>query len=71
MSEIVGGWMGELAKVKEKVEARRPFLSRAKKDQQFAKEGHVEEKEAAKDDTKETTMSETTVCLWTGLYLGD
>ena len=63
MSEIVEAWMGELAKIKEKVEARRPLLSRAKKDLQFAKEGHVEEKEAAKDDTNETTMSETTVCL--------
>ncbi|XVE67427.1 hypothetical protein DITRI_Ditri08aG0160100 [Diplodiscus trichospermus] len=63
MSEIVGGWMSELAKLKEKVEARRPFLSRAKKDEQFAKEGHVEEKEAVKDDSKETTMSEATVCM--------
>ncbi|XWS55274.1 hypothetical protein CRYUN_Cryun10bG0161200 [Craigia yunnanensis] len=63
MSDIVGGWMDELAKLKEKVEARRPFLSRAKKDQQFAKIGHVEVKEAAKDDTKETAMSESTVCL--------
>ncbi|XVF00630.1 hypothetical protein REPUB_Repub04eG0017400 [Reevesia pubescens] len=63
MSAIIGGWVDELAKLKEKVEARRPFLSRAKKEQQFAKEGHVEEKKAAKDDTKETIMSETTVCL--------
>ncbi|EOX97203.1 hypothetical protein QQP08_007652 [Theobroma cacao] len=62
MSAVVGGWMDELAKLKEKVRARRPFLSSAKKDQQFAKEGHVEEKEA-KEDNKETTMSEATVCL--------
>ena len=53
--------MDELEKLKEKVQARRLFLSiRAKKDRKFAKEGHVEEKEAAQD---ETTMSETTVCL--------
>ncbi|XVE94110.1 hypothetical protein REPUB_Repub01dG0253000 [Reevesia pubescens] len=64
MSEIVGGWMVELAKLKEKVEARKPFLSiKSKKEQKFGKERHVEEKEAAKDDSKETTMSETTVCL--------
>ncbi|XWS67505.1 hypothetical protein CRYUN_Cryun04dG0012300 [Craigia yunnanensis] len=64
MSAIVGGWMDELEKLKEKVQARRPFLPIwAKKDRKFAKEGHVEKKEAAKDDTKETTMSETTVCL--------
>ncbi|OMO75267.1 hypothetical protein CCACVL1_16259 [Corchorus capsularis] len=66
MSAIVGEWMDELAKLKEKVQARRRPLflsSRPKKEQQLAKEGHVEQKEAAKDDTNETTMSETTVCL--------
>lgn len=51
--------MSELSKLKQKVQARSPLLSRAKKDQQFAKEGHVEEK----TDAKETTMSEATVCL--------
>ena len=64
MSAVVGGWMDELEKLKEKVQARRPFLSiRAKQDQKFTKEGHVKEKETVKDDTKETTMSEATVCL--------
>ncbi|KAG8503858.1 hypothetical protein CXB51_001971 [Gossypium anomalum] len=66
MSAVVGGWMGEVAaKLKEKVEARKPFLSiRAKKDQPFpTKEGHVEDKDASKDDPNETTMSEATVCL--------
>ncbi|XVF45832.1 hypothetical protein PTKIN_Ptkin02bG0238400 [Pterospermum kingtungense] len=65
MSAIVGGWMDELEKLKEKVQARRSLLSvKVKKDQKFVKEAHVEEKEAAaKDDASETTMSESTVCL--------
>ncbi|KAL4303355.1 hypothetical protein GQ457_10G022970 [Hibiscus cannabinus] len=62
---VVGEWMDEVAaKLKEKVQATKPFMSkRAKKEQRFAKEGRVEDKEASKDDTNETTMSEATVCL--------
>ncbi|KAE8726017.1 putative Extra-large G-protein 1 [Hibiscus syriacus] len=65
MSAVVGEWIDEVAaKLKEKVQARKPFMSmRAKKEQQFAKESGVEEKEASKDDANETTMSEATVCL--------
>ncbi|KAE8727233.1 putative Extra-large G-protein 1 [Hibiscus syriacus] len=61
MSAIVGEWMEEVAaKLKEKVQARNPFMSiRAKKEQRFAKEGRVGDKEASKDDT----MSEATVCM--------
>ncbi|KAK8668315.1 hypothetical protein V6N13_105773 [Hibiscus sabdariffa] len=62
---VVGEWMDEVAaKLKEKVQVTKPFMSkRAKKEEQFAKEGRVEDKEASKDDTSETTMSEATVCL--------
>ncbi|XVF68198.1 hypothetical protein PTKIN_Ptkin10aG0185400 [Pterospermum kingtungense] len=60
MSAVVGGWMDELAKLKKRVQARRPFLSRAQKEHQLVKEGHVEKNKAAKETT---TMSEATVCL--------
>ncbi|KAE8724770.1 putative Extra-large G-protein 1 [Hibiscus syriacus] len=65
MSAVVGEWIDEVAaKLKEKVQARKPFMSiRAKKEQQFAKESGVEEKEASKGDANESTMSEATVCL--------
>ncbi|GMJ12623.1 hypothetical protein like AT2G15960 [Hibiscus trionum] len=59
MSAIVVVWVDEIEKLKEKVQARRPLLWRAKKEQRSAQETRVEEKEAA----RETTLSETTLCL--------
>ncbi|TXG64457.1 hypothetical protein EZV62_011451 [Acer yangbiense] len=65
MSAVVEIWMGELAKLREKVIAKKkPFSSsRAEKEQQ-----EVEVKQKAKKETRvhveeETVMSETTVCL--------
>lgn len=50
--------MGELAKLGEKVKARKPLFSKAKKG------GEVEEsKEAGKRDDNSTMLSEATVCL--------
>ncbi|KAK8582708.1 hypothetical protein V6N13_069480 [Hibiscus sabdariffa] len=65
MSAVVGEWIDEVAaKLKEKFQAGKPFLSmRPKKEQQFPKEGRVEEKEASKHDANETIMSEGTVCM--------
>ncbi|KAG6777793.1 hypothetical protein POTOM_017627 [Populus tomentosa] len=59
MSAVVEIWVSELAKLKEKVTPRKPFLSKPK-------EGGVEEKREVKKSEViqgETTMSEATVCL--------
>ncbi|KAK3195606.1 hypothetical protein Dsin_026916 [Dipteronia sinensis] len=65
MSAVVEIWIGELAKLREKVRAKKtPFSSsRADNEQQ-----EVEDKQKAKKETRrhveeETLMSETTVCL--------
>ncbi|KAL4281166.1 hypothetical protein GQ457_03G000350 [Hibiscus cannabinus] len=58
MSAIVGVWMDEIEKLK--AQARGALLWRAKKEQRSAKGRRVEEEEEA---SKETTMSETTLCL--------
>ncbi|EEF43336.1 conserved hypothetical protein [Ricinus communis] len=58
---VVGTWVSELEKLKEKVRPKKPLLFLSKKAQ-----GAVvrEEKEAAQQESKvETTMSEATVCL--------
>ncbi|KAJ6927144.1 hypothetical protein NC651_011269 [Populus alba x Populus x berolinensis] len=59
MSAVVEIWVSELAKLKEKVTPRKPFLSKPK-------EGGVEEEREVKKSKVvqgETTMSEATVCL--------
>ncbi|KAJ6310600.1 hypothetical protein OIU76_015346 [Salix suchowensis] len=60
MSAVVESWVSELAKLKEKVRTRMPFLPETR-------EGEVQgEKEVQKEIKvvrRETTMSETTVCL--------
>ncbi|KAJ0010384.1 hypothetical protein Pint_34538 [Pistacia integerrima] len=67
MSAVVETWMGEFAKLREKVRARKQLSSTVqKKEQQFVKkkeEEEVEEKESKKVVERETTMSEATVCL--------
>ncbi|KAL4281801.1 hypothetical protein GQ457_03G000860 [Hibiscus cannabinus] len=62
MSAIVGVWMDEIEKLKAQAQAqaRGALLWRAKKEQRSAKGRRVEEEEEA---SKETTMSETTLCL--------
>lgn len=64
MSAGIETWMGELAKLGEKVKARKLLFSKAKKG------GEVEEaKEAGKEgrvvqrDNNSTMLSEATVCL--------
>ncbi|KAL3597286.1 hypothetical protein D5086_008923 [Populus alba] len=59
MSAVVEIWVSELAKLKEKVTPRKPFLSKPK-------EGGVEDEREVKKSKVvqgETTMSEATVCL--------
>ncbi|KAL5788489.1 hypothetical protein ACOSP7_005438 [Xanthoceras sorbifolium] len=70
MSAVVEIWMGELAKLSEKVTAKKkPFSSsRAQKETHFAQQENeqVEEKKAKETRQQvqeETSMSETTVCL--------
>ncbi|KAB2043125.1 hypothetical protein ERO13_D02G235600v2 [Gossypium hirsutum] len=60
MSAIVGVWMDEIEKLKERVQAKRWFMLKAKKDEQLVKERHVEEE---KEAGKETIMSEATLCM--------
>ncbi|BAT90876.1 hypothetical protein LR48_Vigan08g167400 [Vigna angularis] len=64
MSAVVEVWVGELAKLREKVLSRKPFLSKAKE----GSEREQEEMEAQKKNTAVTrdnsgTMSEATMCL--------
>ncbi|CAJ1933401.1 unnamed protein product [Sphenostylis stenocarpa] len=64
MSAVVEVWVGELTKLREKVLARKPFLSKAKE----ASERDQEEKEAQKKNTavkrdSSGTMSEATMCM--------
>lgn len=60
MSAVLEVWASELAKLKEKVRTRMPFLSETR-------ERDVQEEKRVKKERKvalrETTMSETTVCL--------
>ncbi|KAK7341538.1 hypothetical protein VNO80_24471 [Phaseolus coccineus] len=64
MSAVVEVWVGELTKLREKVLARKPFLSKAKE----GSAGEQEEQEAQKKNTavkrdSSGTMSEATMCL--------
>ncbi|QCD88495.1 hypothetical protein DEO72_LG3g3043 [Vigna unguiculata] len=65
MSAVVEVWVGELAKLREKVLSRKPFSSKAKE----GSEREQEEKEAQKKKntavTRDSsgTMSEATMCL--------
>ncbi|KAK5837661.1 hypothetical protein PVK06_006388 [Gossypium arboreum] len=60
MSTILGVWMDEFERLKERVQSKRSFMLKAKKDQQLVKERHVEEE---KEAGKETIMSEATLCM--------
>ena len=66
MSAVVEIWMGELAKLREKVRAKKmPFSSSRAENEQRQQ---VEDKQKAKKETRqhveeETVMSETTICL--------
>ncbi|KAK3195608.1 hypothetical protein Dsin_026918 [Dipteronia sinensis] len=66
MSAVVEIWMGELAKLREKVRAKKKSFSSSRADNEQQQE--VEDKQKAKKETRqhveeETLMSETTVCL--------
>lgn len=60
MSAVVESWVSELAKLKEKVRTRMPFLPETREGEV---EGEKEVKKEIKVVRRETTMSETTVCL--------
>ncbi|KAG6762776.1 hypothetical protein POTOM_033297 [Populus tomentosa] len=60
MSAIVDSWASELAKLKEKVRTRMPFLSETREVEVKGEKGVEKERKVA---LRETTMSETTVCL--------
>ncbi|KAJ6671306.1 hypothetical protein OIU85_015097 [Salix viminalis] len=60
MSAVVESWVSELAKLKEKVRTRMPFLPETREGEA---EGEKEVKKEIKVVRRETTMSETTVCL--------
>uniref|UniRef100_A0A6N2LJQ2 Uncharacterized protein n=1 Tax=Salix viminalis TaxID=40686 RepID=A0A6N2LJQ2_SALVM len=59
MSAVVESWVSELAKLKEKVRTRMPFLPETREGEA---EGEKEVKKEIKVVRRETTMSETTVC---------
>ncbi|KAJ4845105.1 hypothetical protein Tsubulata_030334 [Turnera subulata] len=64
MAAVVEVWASELAKLKEKVRLRKPFLSSKAKEEEA--EDETQAKEATKvscRDTTTTTMSEDTVLL--------
>ena len=65
MSAAVEIWMGELAKLREKVRAKKmPFsFSRADNEQQEVEDRQKAKKETRQHVEQETVMSETTVCL--------
>ncbi|KAK9988224.1 hypothetical protein SO802_028463 [Lithocarpus litseifolius] len=62
MAAVVETWIGELAKLKEKVKAKtqKPLLSEAKEETVEEKEGATKEARMAQ---RENMLSETTVCL--------
>lgn len=60
MSAVVEIWVSELAKLKEKVRTRMPFLSETREGEVQGEKGVKKERKVA---LRETTMSETTVCL--------
>ncbi|KAJ4716423.1 mRNA,: RTFL01-34-C05 [Melia azedarach] len=62
MSAVVEICVGEFAKLREKVRARKPILSRAKKEEESARVKE-EEKERSREVETETAMSEATICL--------
>ena len=62
MAAVVETWIGELAKLKEKVKAKtqKPLFSKAKEEAVEEKEGATKE---ARTVQRENMLSETTVCL--------
>ena len=62
MATVVETWMGELAKLKEKVKVKtqKPLFSKAKEEAEEEKEGATKE---ARNVQTENMLSETTVCL--------
>ena len=62
MATVVETWMGELAKLKEKVKGKtqKPLFSKAKEEAEEEKEGATKE---ARMVQRENMLSETTVCL--------
>ncbi|KAI4298400.1 hypothetical protein L6164_031966 [Bauhinia variegata] len=68
MSAVVETWVGEFAKLREKVLARKRFLSKSKEGEGEENEAHnKKEKQASvqknQRDSASSTMSEATVCL--------
>ncbi|KAE8008438.1 hypothetical protein FH972_004952 [Carpinus fangiana] len=65
MSAVVETWMGQLAKLGEKVKARKPLFSKAKKggEVEEAKEGVKESRVVQRDNNNTAMLSEATVCL--------
>ncbi|TKY67502.1 hypothetical protein E2542_SST10396 [Spatholobus suberectus] len=68
MSAMVEVWVGELTKLREKVLARKPFLSKAKEGSEVevaAEKETQKKKKTAVQRERDTsgTMSEATVCL--------
>ena len=64
MSAVVQEWIGELGKLREKVLARRPLLSRAKEEIEKAVEMEANKKNRAGSVQNDSaTMSEATVFL--------
>ena len=62
MAAVVETWIGELAKLKEKVKVKtqKPLFSKAKEEAVEEKEGDTKE---ARMVQRENMLSETTVCL--------
>ena len=62
MAAVVETWIGQLAKLKEKVKAKtqKPLFSKAKEEAVEEKEGATKE---ARTVQRENMLSETTVCL--------
>lgn len=64
MSAMVEVWVGELTKLREKVLARKPLLSKAKEGSEGEVEKAAQKKEKVSVHQRDTaTMSEATVCL--------
>lgn len=60
---MVEVWVGELTKLREKVLAHKPFLSKAKKGSEVQVAAEQKENTAVHRDSISGTMSEATVCL--------
>ncbi|KAK9286467.1 hypothetical protein L1049_014864 [Liquidambar formosana] len=71
MSAVVETWMGELSKLREKVRARKPFRSggeaeeekEAQQESSSSSSVHTSTVKSRTSVQKETTLSESTVCL--------